>query len=107
MDREFDIYFFHIVINIETEKESWKWIHYKSKKSYATFPGIFETEIVSRTLALVDEDIAEEKCNDDSECVAIIKTSHNSSSTLMNYIDMDKFRKSDKKITLIKLQNAT
>ena len=34
LDREVDIYFFHVLINIETDIWSWKWVYYTASKKY-------------------------------------------------------------------------
>ena len=107
LDREFAIYFFYILINIETDRDAWKWIHYKSQKSYTVFPGIFKTQINSEAPHLVDEDTAKEKCDDLSDCVGILKTRADSNAELLYYLDMENFRISEEKITLIKLENVT
>ena len=42
MNREVDIYFFHIPMHIELDVNSWKWTFYKPEKTYLSFPGVFE-----------------------------------------------------------------
>ena len=111
MDREFDIYFFHILINVETDIDSWKWIYYKPNRNYATFPGTFESEDVSPNLKFVNQDVdgitPEDKCEMDSECVAIVKTDDVPTAVLVDYLDIDDFKMSLDKITLLKIKNVT
>lgn len=111
IDREYDIYFFHILINVETDTDSWKWIFYKPSKTYARFPGTFESEDDSENLQFVNEDVdgitPEEKCELDSECVAIVKTDDVPTAVLVDYLDIDNFKISEDKITLLKIKNVT
>ena len=39
--RKYNIYFFHLLINIEADRDSLKWILYKSSKLFLRFPGVF------------------------------------------------------------------
>ena len=41
MDRQYNIYFFHLLINVESDRDSLKWMIYKSRKSFLKFPGTF------------------------------------------------------------------
>ena len=41
MRRKYNIYFFHLLINIEADRDSLKWILYKSSKLFLRFPGVF------------------------------------------------------------------
>ena len=109
MDREFEIYFFHILINIETDMDSWKWIFYKPNKTFSEFPGIFENEEFGN-LQFMNEKFsgmkAEDKCELDSECIAIVKTKNVSTAILMDYLDLDTYKVSEDKVTLLKVINA-
>ena len=109
MDREFDIYFFHVLKNIENDVDSWKWIFYRPNRAFSEFPGIFGSEETFRNLQYIDENDggAEEKCVSDIECIAIVKTKNVSRVILLNYLDLDKFELSDKKVTMLKIQNVT
>ena len=110
MDREFDIFFFHILVNIETDMDSWKWIYYKPNKIFSEFPGVFEHEEFEN-LQSVNENFdaikAEEKCEKDSDCVAISKSKKGSTAILMNHLDLDEYKVSEDKVTLLKITNAT
>ena len=111
MDREFEIYFFHILINFETDVDSWKWIFYKPNRTYTTFQGIFESEDDPSNLKFVNSAnggmTPEEKCETDSECVAIIKTANISTAILVDYLDVDTFKMSNEKTTLLKIKDVT
>ena len=61
MDREYNIYFFHILINIESERDSLKWILYKSEKQFLKFPGIF-TDTGSPSHWKISGNDGREKC---------------------------------------------
>ena len=41
LDRQYNIYFFYLLINIESDRDSLKWMIYKSRKSFLKFPGTF------------------------------------------------------------------
>ena len=80
MDREFDIYFFLLAMNVETDINSWKWMYYTPDKTYLTFPGIFEggEEIQNMKFhnPCLEQISPETRCDIESDCVAIIKTSN-------------------------------
>ena len=38
------MFFFHLVVNVERDRDSWKWNYYRTNKTYAIFPGIFESD---------------------------------------------------------------
>ena len=111
LDREFDIYFFHIVINIEKDIYAFKWIYYKADKNFTIFPGTFENEagVESRQFVHEKTDLItpEEKCLMNSECVAIVKTKNVSTAMLIDFLDVDTFKKSVGKTTFIKIVNVT
>ena len=37
---QFDIFFFHLVLNYEDDQESWNWVTYKAERDYISFPGL-------------------------------------------------------------------
>ena len=41
MDRKYQIYFFHLLINIEVDLDSLKWSLYKANRTFIEFPGVF------------------------------------------------------------------
>ena len=111
MDREFEMYFFHILKNIQNNVESWKWIFYRPNRTFSEFPGIFKSAESTRNIHYVDEIDegikAEDICISDRECIAIVKTKNVSRVILLNYLDLDTFKLSDNKVTLLKIQNVT
>ena len=40
-ERQFQVFFFHLLINLETELGAWKWNFYRANKTFLHFPGIF------------------------------------------------------------------
>eukprot|EP00092_Neocalanus_flemingeri_P032574 GFUD01035430.1.p1 GENE.GFUD01035430.1~~GFUD01035430.1.p1 ORF type:complete len:611 (-),score=162.78 GFUD01035430.1:61-1893(-) len=113
LDRDYEIYFFHIVINVEKDLNSFKWIYYQANKSFTIFQGIFENENEDgvKSRQFVNTKISgispEEKCEMDIECVAILKTKNVSTAILVDYLDIDTFKMSNEKTTLVKIVNAT
>ena len=75
------------------------------------FPGIFESEEEFSNLQFVTEGedgvAAEEKCEVNEDCVAVVKTNNVSTAVLMDYLDIDTFKASEDKVTLLKIINAT
>ena len=101
--RHCNIYFFHILINIETDKDALKWVYFKSSKQFLTFPGVFLGK-GSPIGWKVSSGESEEKCFQlGNDCVAIEKFSNSSVATLLDFLDMDTFKQSKNKQTLIKV----
>ena len=50
---------------------------------------------------------AEDKCETDNECVAIVRTKDASSAILINHLDLDSYKVSEDKVTLLKIINTT
>ena len=40
-DRKFQIFFFHLLVNLETDLDSWKWNFYRANKTFIELPGLF------------------------------------------------------------------
>ena len=38
--RQFKIYFFHLLVNLETDLDSWKWNFYRANKTFIELPGL-------------------------------------------------------------------
>ena len=103
--RHYNIYFFHILINIETDRDSIKWTFYKSQKSFLTFPGIFTVKGSPLSWRISSEN-SETRCLElGSNCVAIEMMTNNTVDTLIDYLDLDSFKPSKYKVTRIKVQN--
>ena len=49
LDRQYNIYFFHLLINIESDRDSLKWMFYKSSKAFLRFPGTFSEKGSSKS----------------------------------------------------------
>ena len=111
LDRELEIYFFHIVINIEKDINAFKWINYKSDKNFSIFLGTFENEAGVESRLFVNEKIdaisPEAKCVMDSECVAIVKTKNVSTAMLIEFLDVETLKISDEKTTFLKILMPT
>jgi hypothetical protein len=91
---------------VETDIGSWKWIYYIPNRTYVTFPGTFDNEEVLPNLRFAHEDV-EDECEMARDCVAIVKTDNISTAILVDYLDLDMFKMSEGKETLIKIQNVT
>ena len=100
-----------MAMNVETDMSSWKWTYYTPNHTYITFPGIFEggEEIQNMKFhnPCVEQSNPETRCDMESDCVAIIKTDNTSTTVLLDYLDMDSFKVSKDKTTLVKIRNVT
>ena len=110
MGKPYQIYFFHLLINIETDLDSVKWTMYKANRTFITFPGVFQKKgapkkwtIVSKNKQYDPETKCEQLWND---CVGIEKYKNSTISVLLDYIDLDSFKLSKYKVTLVKLDDA-
>ena len=92
---------------METDKDSWKWIFYKTTRTYLRFQGTFQSEDDLTNLQFVNQEVdgvaPEEKCEMDSKCVAIVKTFNTSTAVLMDNILFYTFKMSENKSTLLKM----
>ena len=111
MDREVDVYFFHIPMYVETDVKSWKWIYYKPARTFVIFPGLFEGGSKKQNIKFLQSqdgtDTPENICENDEDCVAIIKTANISTVALVDYLDMDNFTKRNDKTTMVKIKDIT
>jgi len=107
VNREYDIFFFHIVINVKIGLASWKWIFYKTNKRFIVFPGRF----LSHTKLTVVKELKNgadsmEICNKIHDCVGVLRTRNSTASVLLDSLDIETFKKSNKKVTLMKIIDA-
>ena len=42
--QEFNIFFFHLVLNFEDEMETWNWVSYKADRDYIVFQNKIDSE---------------------------------------------------------------
>ena len=104
LDREFDIFFFHLIINVQKDEKSWKWIYYLPDRVFSRFPGTFEyTE--DSVGQIVHEHEAEDVCEGLEACVAIVKEHGNSEAKLLNYLNMGVLDKTTGIETFVKIRN--
>ena len=40
--QHFNVFFFHLVLNFENDRDAWNWVTYKAEKDYITFSGLAE-----------------------------------------------------------------
>ena len=93
-ERKFQVFFFHLVINIEADLGAWKWNFYRSNKTFLQFPGIF----ASTDPLEVEKPGSLESCSDDANCVGMELPSNR----LFSYLDMDTMRKVPGVTTMVK-----
>ena len=109
LDREADIYFFHILINVETDITAWKWIFYQATRSFITMPGMFEPENLPNMRfhhPEVDWGTGEARCEATEDCVAVVRTAGLHTVTLLDYVDLDAFTPAQNRTTLVKVKGA-
>ena len=93
-ERQFQIFFFHLLINMETELGAWKWNFYRANKTYLQFPGKFAS-----TDPLEDEKPGSlVDCSKDVSCVGMELPTHH----LLSYLDLDSLRKVPGVTTMVK-----
>ena len=107
MEREVNIYFFHLPLNIERDVDSWKWMTYTPPRDYVTFPGIFE----GRKFRVVNQSVGgptpESECTKDTDCIGIVKTVNDTSAVLVDFLDLNVFRRSAEAMTLVKIRDIS
>ena len=94
-ERQFQVFFFHLLINLETELGAWKWNFYRANKTYLQFPGLFAS-----TDPLDEEKHGGslESCSDNDSCVGIELPTNR----LLSYLDLDTLRKVPGVTTMVK-----
>ena len=104
MTREVQIYFFHLAVHRETDKEAWKWMSYTPARDFVTFHGV--VPVHHRGAGVAVSDNAEDECLADTDCVAVIKTANDTTAVLLDIIHMESFRHSPNKSTMVKIRNV-
>jgi len=93
-ERQFQVFFFHLLINLETELGAWKWNFYRANKTFLRFPGLFAS-----TDPLDEEKPGSlEICSDDDSCVGMELPTNR----LLSYLDLDTLRKVPDTTTMVK-----
>ena len=93
-ERQFQVFFFHLLINLDTRVGSWKWNFYRANKTYLQFPGLFaSTDSLDE-----DQHGSLESCSNNGNCVGIEVPSRR----LLSYLDLDTLRKVPGITTLVK-----
>ena len=91
MNKEYQIYFFHLLINVEIDLDSLKWSMYKANRTFIVFPGVFlkkgapkKWQVVTTNKGYDPETKCKEMLND---CVGMEKYKNSSLSVLLDYIN--------------------
>merc|ERR1719430_2491925 len=92
-ERQFQVYFFHLLINLETELGAWKWSFYRANKTFLQFPGLFAS-----TKPLDEKPGSLESCSNYATCVGMELPTHR----LLSYLDLDSLRKVPGITTMVK-----
>ena len=92
--RNIQVFFFHLLINVETELGAWKWNFYRANKTFLQFPGLF-----ALTEPLDEEKPGSlESCSNDASCVGLELPTNR----LLSYLDLDTLRKVPGVTTMVK-----
>ena len=93
--RNIQVFFFHLLINLETELGAWKWNFYRANKTFLQFPGLFAS-----TDPLLDKEKpgSLESCSNDGSCVGMELPTNR----LLSFLDLDTLRKVPGVTTLVK-----
>ena len=93
-ERQFQVFFFHLLINLETELGAWKWNFYRANKTFLQFPGLFAS-----TDPLDEEKPGSlESCSDNDTCVGM----ELSTNRLLSYLDLNTLTKVPGVTTMVK-----
>ena len=83
-ERQYQMFFFHLLVNLETDYSAWKWNFYRAKKTFLEFPGIF----ASTDPFDLDEEVntgSLEVCAKEASCVGVELPANR----LLSYLDLD------------------
>ena len=78
------MFFFHLLVNLETDYSAWKWNFYRANKTFLEFPGIF----ASTDPFDLDEEVntgSLEVCAKEASCVGVELPANR----LLSYLDLD------------------
>ena len=93
-ERQFQVFFFHLLINLETELGAWKWNFYRANKTFLQFPGRFAS-----TDPLDEEKLGSlESCSNDANCIGMELPTNR----LLSYLDLDTLTKVPGVTTMVK-----
>ena len=84
-ERQYQMFFFHLLVNLETDYSAWKWNFYRANKTFLEFPGIFAS---TDPLFDLDEEVntgSLEVCAKEASCVGVELPANR----LLSYLDLD------------------
>ena len=91
-----------MVLNIETDADSLKWILFQTSKKFLTFPGLFRVQEAG-THWVTNTARAEEKCLEvGNDCVALEVRTDSIVVKMLDHIDLDTFQASADVITRVR-----
>ena len=100
LDKEYNIFFFHILVNIKKDLNSLKWTVYKAIKEFLSFPGVFSRKVSPMKLPGLGKKKKigpEARCRKlSSNCVGIEINNNSSDITFLQYLGS--FHKPEKPI---------
>ena len=89
-DKEYSIFFFHILMNIEQDIHSLKWTVYKADKEFLTFQGVFQRKASPMSWSNMNkkkQSKPEARCRKlGSGCVGIEKNKNGSQIIFLEYL---------------------
>ena len=92
--KNIQVFFFHLLINLETELGAWKWNFYRANKTFLQFPGLFaSTEPLDK-----EKPGSLESCSNNGSCVGMELPTNR----LLSYLDLDTLRKVPGVTTMVK-----
>ena len=101
-ERQYQMFFFHLLVNLETDYSAWKWNFYRANKTFLEFPGIFAS---TDPLLDLDEEVKTgslEVCAKEASCVGVELPANR----LLSYLDLDTLKKVEGGVTMVKALNV-
>ena len=90
LNKDYNIFFFHLLINVEKDLNSLKWTIYKADREFLTFPGVFKRKASPKKWSGVSKKKQarpETRCRKlGSSCVGIEKNKNSSQIIFLEYL---------------------
>ena len=90
---KYDIFFFHLIVSIETDLSSWNWNFYRTSKTYITFSGKFQKSGMNK-----EDGWTEDSCKQDKLCLGLVLPRGRA----LTYVNLDILEQMDGVVTKIK-----
>jgi hypothetical protein len=93
------VFFFHLLVNLETDLASVQWTTYRARRPFLAFPGAFHERGPGRRVARA---AGRALCLADTACLGLLLRSNSSAALTLDYLDMDSFSPLPDTVTLVR-----